>query len=292
MKIALAQTNPIIGDFSGNSEKVLNKIRLAEEMDCDLVIFPELTLCGYPPQDLLERADFLLAHDRVLEEIIQYVGEVAILIGVPEVRTGPGKPLYNSALFIHEGRVRFRARKQLLPNYDVFDEQRYFESGEGELPYIYNGMRLGITICEDIWYEPGRYSINPVENFFPCRGEKEVDLLINISASPYYLGKLGLRYQVFGELCRYHRTPLLYVNQAGGQDSLLFDGHSMVMNSNGELLLSGRGFDEDLLVWDSELASETCVIVPDPDDDKNVLRGLCMGLRDYLGKSGFKSVVL
>ncbi|MDH4317814.1 MAG: NAD+ synthase [Desulfobulbaceae bacterium] len=294
MKIVLAQTNPIIGDFKGNSEKILSRLNSAEDMGCELLIFPELTLCGYPPRDLLERRDFLEAQDRALEEMIPRVGNTAVILGVAETRTGPGKPLYNSAVFISAGKVIHRARKQLLPTYDVFDEQRYFEKGEPSLPVLFKGMRLGITICEDIWYEPSRYVTNPVDFFAAgVGGDIMVDLLINISASPFYYGKMSLRRKVFGELCRQRQLPLVYVNQVGGQDSLLFDGHSMVIAANGEPILVGKGFAEDSLVFDTAALNErSSEVETSRDDTETVLRGLCMGLRDYLGKSGFKKVVL
>ncbi|MCI5140550.1 MAG: NAD+ synthase, partial [Candidatus Electrothrix sp. ATG1] len=160
MKTTLAQINPIVGKFTYNRDRVVERIRQAEQDGCDLIIFPELTLCGYPPQDLLERPAFVQAHDAALEDIVASTGEMGVILGVPEQRQGTGKPLYNSALLLHQGRVVHRVRKQLLPTYDVFDESRYFESGPPALPFSFHGLRLGLTICEDIW--PGPYPCDPV----------------------------------------------------------------------------------------------------------------------------------
>ncbi|MCI5218831.1 MAG: hypothetical protein D3914_06490, partial [Candidatus Electrothrix sp. LOE2] len=251
MKTALAQINPIIGDFTYNRDQIAERIRQAEQAGCDLIIFPELTLCGYPPQDLLERPAFLRTHDKVLEELVRSVGEIGVILGVPEQRQGRGKPLYNSALLIQQGRVIHRVRKQLLPAYDVFDESRYFEPGPPSLPFSFHGLRIGLTVCEDIW--PSRYPVDPVASLM--RGHdvhNGLDLLINISASPYHHGKLAERNRLLTSLCRENNLPLLYVNQVGGQDSLIFDGHSMALNSQGELCAGASGFQEEMIVVDSE----------------------------------------
>lgn len=248
MKIALAQINPIIGNFTSNRDRVAEQIRLAEEAACGLIIFPELTLCGYPPQDLLERPAFLRAHDEVLEELVSSVGDIGVILGVPEQRQGKGKPLYNSALLIHQGKVLHRVRKQLLPTYDVFDESRYFEPGPSSRPFSFQGLRLGLTICEDIW--PSQYPLDPVVSLL--QGHEGLDLLINISASPYHHGKLTERNRLLTTLCREHKLPLLYVNQVGGQDSLVFDGHSLALNRRGACCAAASGFEEELVVVDLE----------------------------------------
>ncbi|MDH3392344.1 MAG: NAD+ synthase, partial [Desulfobulbaceae bacterium] len=233
MKIALVQTNPVIGDFDYNVSLIADGIQAAEQAGCALVIYPELTLCGYPPQDLLERSSFIKAHDRALDRLVHTVGEIGVVLGALEQRQGNGKPLYNSALFIHRGKVIHRARKQLLPTYDVFDESRYFEPGGFSMPFSFHGLCLGLSICEDIWHESMHYPVDPVAGLI--RGDNALDILINISASPYYHGKLGERSRLFTSLCRKNDLPLLYVNQIGGQDSLVFDGHSMAVNHQGEV---------------------------------------------------------
>jgi NAD+ synthase (glutamine-hydrolysing) len=314
MKIALAQINPIIGDFVCNRGRVAEQIRQAEQADCDLIIFPELTLCGYPPQDLLERPAFLRAHDEVLEELIAFtgnIGDIGVIVGVPEQRQGQhqglykgqgqGKPLYNSAIFIHQGRVVHRVRKQLLPTYDVFDESRYFEPGPPSLPFSFQGLRFGLTICEDIW--PSQYPLNPVASLVQSDdGHNGLDLLINISASPYHHGKLAERNLLLTTLCREKNLPLLYVNQVGGQDSLVFDGHSLALNSRGELCAAASGFQEEMVVVEledlensgeqkTEQAGEKEKALPQ-DSVAQVEKALVLGLRDYLHKIGFQQAVI
>jgi len=336
MKIALAQLNPVIGNFAYNRDRVAERIRQAEQADCDLIIFPELTLCGYPPQDLLERPAFLRAHDETLEELVHSVGEIGVIVGVPEQRQehsqanyqGKGKPLYNSAILLQQGRVLHLVRKQLLPTYDVFDESRYFEPGPPSLPFSFHGLRLGLTICEDIW--PGQYPVDPVASL--VQGHDGLDLLINISASPYHHGKLVERNQLLTALCQENSQPLLYVNQVGGQDSLVFDGHSMALNSRGELYAAASGFQEEMVIVDSEelvrdltgnilplmpgvVGANPCVRPCIPgrhrglplqhvsktertektlprDSIAQVDKALILGLRDYLHKTGFQQAVI
>ncbi len=291
MKIALIQTNPVIGDFARNSSMILDWINKARDKGCGLVIFPELSLSGYPPQDLLERSDFLNAHNSCLQQLIGRIRGIGAILGVIEQRPGPGKPLHNSAILVENGKVLSTARKQLLPTYDVFDETRYFQPGESSTTCIFNDIHLGLTICEDIWYEDRQYPVDPVEMLFQ-ENEMPVDCLINISASPYYHGKIGERFTLFSSLCRKYNLPLLYVNQTGGQDSLVFDGHSMVINAQGNTGGTAPGFKEAMLIvdsstWQAENSS------PEPEDSTAlVLDALILGVRDYLHKTGFKSAVI
>ena len=291
MNIALVQTNPVIGDFDHNVRLVTERIQAAVQAGCELVLFPELTLCGYPPQDLLERSSFIKTHDQALDGLINTVGDIGVVLGALEQRQGPGKPLYNSALFIHRGKVVHRARKQLLPTYDVFDESRYFEPGGFSMPFPFHGLYLGLTVCEDIWHESMHYSVDPVAGL--TQDNDALDILINISASPYYHGKLGERNRLFASLCRQNDLPLLYVNQAGGQDSLVFDGHSMAVNQRGEIYAVAAGFSEDMLIVDSAdlLRSDTGIEAPE-DSIAQVQDALVLGLRDYLHKTGFERAVL
>jgi NAD+ synthetase len=291
VKIALVQTNPVIGDFDHNVRLVTDRIQAAVQAGCELVLFPELTLCGYPPQDLLQRSSFIKTHDQILDGLINTVGDIGVVLGALEQRQGPGKPLYNSALFIHRGKVVHRARKQLLPTYDVFDESRYFEPGGFSMPFPFHGLYLGLTVCEDIWHESMHYSVDPVAGL--TQDNDALDILINISASPYYHGKLGERNRLFASLCRQNDLPLLYVNQAGGQDSLVFDGHSMAVNQRGEIYAVAAGFSEDMLIVDSAdlLRSDTGIEAPE-DSIAQVQDALVLGLRDYLHKTGFERAVL
>ncbi|MGR0482101.1 MAG: NAD+ synthase [Candidatus Electronema sp. V4] len=290
MKTALIQTNPTIGAFERNLAVLFDRLRQAEQQGCGLAIFPELALCGYPPQDLLERRDFLQAHDQALDELIAAVGETGVIVGAVERRrSGPGKSLHNSALLIHQGKVVQRVQKQLLPTYDVFDESRYFESGGPALPVSFGGLRLGLTVCEDIWQQ-GQYSQDPVAAL--CRAGSGPSLLINISASPYHHGKLGERRRIFASLCQRHKLPLLYVNQVGGQDSLIFDGHSAAVNAQGEICAAAAGFREDMLIIDTdELRGKPACAAPE-DSIAQVEAALVLGLRDYLHKTGFHKAVI
>jgi NAD+ synthetase len=297
MKIALVQTNPIIGDFAHNSRLIRQRIRQAEQANCQLVIFPELTLCGYPPQDLLERNDFIVAHNSALEELIKGVGDIGVILGVLEQRKEPGKPLYNSAVLINHGKVMHRVNKQLLPTYDVFDERRYFAAGSPSLPFRFQGISLGLSVCEDIWHDSMLYSVDPVASL--TREAEVLDILINISASPYYHGKLSERNHLFSTLCRKNNLPLLYVNQTGGQDSLIFDGHSMAINSLGQVCAKAAGFAEDLLIIDtkdlrkkSAPAAKSGKVAPPEDSIGQVEKGLVLGITDYLHKTGFSKAVI
>ena len=251
--------------------------------------FPELTLCGYPPQDLLERPSFLDAHDRALADLVKGIDGITCIVGVPERRQGPGKPLYNSAMVLEHDRVVHRARKQLLPTYDVFDETRYFEPGTTSTVFPFMGLQCGLTICEDIWWSGENYETDPIGNF--AVGPIVPDCLINISASPYYYGKLEERQRVFANLCRHNNLPLLYTNQVGGQDGLIFDGHSMVVTPQGALHRVAGGFGEEMLVVESEQWHKgNAAGFTDQVDD--VEQALVLGVRDYLHKTGFKQAVL
>lgn len=289
MKIALVQTNPVIGAFDRNLESVIDWIEEAKVAGCGLVIFPELTLCGYPPQDLLERPAFLAAHDAALEKLIDQITGITCIVGVLEQRNGSGKPLYNSAFVIEEGRVIHRARKQLLPTYDVFDETRYFEPGTESTVFPLGEFHFGLSICEDIWWDCQAYQVNPLNNF--VIGAIVPDCLINISASPYYHGKLQERQNVFGQVCRENNYPLLYVNQVGGQDGIVFDGHSLVINTDGQVVTSGKGFDEDMIVVDMDDLTPKDQHVP-VDTVDTVEQALVLGVRDYLHKTGFSKAVV
>ncbi len=289
MKIALVQTNPIIGAFERNLESVLSWIEKAKQEQCDLVIFPELTLCGYPPQDLLERSSFLDAHDLALETLLTRLGSITCIIGAVERRQGLGKSLYNSAFVLQGGKIIFRARKQLLPTYDVFDETRYFEAGQESTIFPFQGLHFGLTICEDIWADSMLYPLNPINDIVV--GAVVPDCLINISASPYYHGKLGERCRLFGQMCKENNFPLLYVNQVGGQDSLVFDGHSLVIDNNGEVCASAGGFVEEMLVVDSDEWAAATGGQP-TDSMGKVLDALTLGVRDYMHKSRFGKAVV
>ena len=299
MKIAMAQINPLIGDFDHNRRKIETRAALARERGCDLVVFPELAVSGYPPQDLLERPAFLRDNEAALRGLVAAIDGIAVLCGsVERHNDAPGKPLHNSAVLFAGGRILFTTRKRLLPTYDVFDESRYFTPGGVSLPCTFQGVRLGITVCEDIWNDPDiftrrLYDIDPVADLAGAG----VDLLINISASPFHLGKESLKHTMFARLCRRHRLPLLYVNQVGGQDSLLFDGHSLAMDRDGLPYARGARFREELVVIDSDdLRREAHQLRPFREEvepeEAIVYEALVMGVRDYVTKCGFSKGVL
>ena len=258
MKIALVQINPVIGDFGGNCRKVLKKARDAAARGCELVIFPELVTSGYPPLDLLERNSFLEDHQQAIDRLVAELPEIDVLFGSFERRSGgSGKSLYNSALVVRNNEIIHRTRKRLLPAYDVFDENRYFEPGMVPAVYQLNGNNIGVTVCEDIWHHTvGEYRVEPVSELFQHAEQSgfPIDILVNISASPYHRGKTEIRRDIFSLLCVQFKTPFLYVNQVGGQDSLLFDGHSLALDETGAVIASAHRFEEDLVVVDMNTA--------------------------------------
>lgn len=290
MKIALIQTNPLIGAFASNAQSLKGWLSKARQAGCDLAVFPELSLCGYPPQDLLERPSFIQAHDQALSDFIQDLEGITCIVGALEQRNEAGKPLYNSAFVVEKGRRLAWARKQLLPTYDVFDETRYFEPGSNATVFSFQDQCFGLTICEDIWWNEHRYAVNPLKDI--VLKTVAPDCLINISASPYHYGKLAERLDVFSRLCRQNSVPLLYVNQVGGQDSLIFDGHSMVIDRNGHLVQVASGFEEDMLIVEIDGWNKAASPPVLTDTIDHVESALVLGVRDYLHKTGFTKAVL
>ena len=297
MKIALVQINPVIGDFAKNCAKILQWAGKAEARGCSLVVFPELVVTGYPPQDLLERPSFLASHDAAVARLLpQLPAGIDVMFGCLERRDGEhGKPLYNCLAVAREGKIVYRARKQLLPSYDVFDETRYFEPGSTADIYEVGGLSFGITVCEDMWSEEVKlYEVDPVADLFHQARTRGVIVsgIINISASPFQRDKEKIRKGIFSRICGNYKVPFLYCNQVGGQDSLLFDGRSLVMDGAGAVVAQARGFGEDMIVvdtdtWKGDLNEEVEVA-----EQAAVYRGLVMGVTDYVQKCGFSSVVL
>lgn len=296
MKIGLVQINPIIGDFKNNCQKIVAWSEKARSRGCELVIFPELAVSGYPPQDLLERHSFVDAHDQAIAAMLDKLPELDVMFGCFENRHGQqGKRLYNSAVVARKGKIVYRARKQLLPSYDVFDETRYFEPGPPSELYQLHGLQFGVTVCEDVWSEEvHEYDTEPVENILTRAAEKKqrVDGLINISASPFQLNKEELRKSIFQKISRRNSLPFLYCNQIGGQDSLLFDGRSHVMDSSGEVVAQALGFQEDIIVVDSTSWQGEMNDTPQLSEHAAVYQSLVMGVTDYIRKCHFSSVVL
>ena len=295
MKIALAQINPTVGDFSGNAKKILDFAARAVDRDANLVMFPELSICGYPPADLLEKPSFVARAEetaRQIAEAAQSLG-VAILCGsISASHVSTGKHVANTALLIADGKIVFRQEKMLLPFYDVFDEQRYFEPAIKQSVFTLAGERLAITICEDAWndkdyWETRRYTIDPVDELM----REGATLILNMSASPYWRGKRRTRESMLAAIARRHKTPVLMVNQVGGNDSLIFDGTSLVLNAQGGLVGQACSFDEDLLVVDTgtlhpEIHSTFAGL------DAGTYHALVVGTRDYVRKCNFSKAVI
>jgi NAD+ synthase (glutamine-hydrolysing) len=290
MRIALAQYNPIIGDLEGNASKTIEYIDKARENECDLVVFPELSLIGYPPRDLLLRKDFITKIQTALERIASATHGIGVLIGSV---TPIEKSLYlhNSAILLEDGDVKGLAHKALLPNYDVFEESRYFKPAEEVKCLEFRGVRMGLTICEDIWNDRDilgqlRYSRNVLAELY----EEKPQLFINMSASPYHYSKHKVRMDMAAHYSSKYGIPFIYVNQVGGNDELVFDGSSMVFDANGRLVLHGRSFEEDLVIFNTDTTNNP--IEPVEEDISWMYRGAILGMRDYFHKTGFKKAVL
>jgi len=294
MKIALAQNNYVVGDLSGNARLILRSAQKARQAGADLVITSELALVGYPPRDLLLHRSFLNRSWEVVNDLARDLPLApAVLLGIPEVNDSlQGRPLYNSAVLLHAGRIQAQFRKCLLPTYDVFDEDRYFEPAVGPQILRWNGMSLGITICEDIWndrsfWKRPRYQTDPVDELALAN----VDAVVNLSASPFTCGKQQLREAMVANMARKHRIPMLYVNQVGGNDDLVFDGRSFAVTARGYLVARGRAFEEDLVVVDLETMSGD-IAPDDQESETEIWKALVLGTRDYVRKCGFSRVLL
>ena len=291
MKIGILQLNFTVGDFRGNSEKLVSAYERAVREGAELCVGSELGLCGYPPRDLLNRRDFVESHERALREVAKRVGKVPLLIGgIEKTNQKTGRPLYNTAFLVEKGKIRAVARKILLPTYDVFDEDRYFEAGDKVGSVRIAGKRVGVTICEDIWNDEDlwperRYRIDPVREL----AKKGMDLLINLSASPWNIGKEKVRYRLLAEVAKREKIPVIQVNQVGGNDELVFDGQSLGVGVKGGLLARGVAFMEDVKVVDIGGKEEKPVWA---GDEEQVFQALVLGTRDYLQKCGFQEVVL
>jgi len=294
MKVGLAQINTTVGDIEGNSKLILEAYQKLCLMGAELVVFPELAVCGYPPRDLVFKTRFVNDVWAAATRFASNTGEVPAALGVLSANeSGTGRPVFNSAAWCVNGTIRATANKSLLPTYDVFDEDRYFESGTEPLVIEHAGLRIGITICEDIWTGPvvqtsKHYDKDPVA-FLTGRG---VDLVLNLSASPWQAGKTGMRTDIVSRVARQTGAPCVYCNAVGGNDELIFDGHSMVATANGEIIAGMNGFEEDLLVVDT--AGEARHFAPrfTLSEEERIHDALVLGLRDYAHKSGFSKAVL
>jgi NAD+ synthetase len=292
MKVALAQINTTVGDFAGNTDRILAAYRRGVEAGAELVVLPELAVCGYPPRDLLLRTEFLQRNQEALEHLASAAGPAGLLAGyVGRSDRRPGREATNAVALLHNGRVLATRTKTLLPTYDVFDEDRYFEPATENLPVEFQGRRLGLTICEDVWndedfWRERRYPRNPVADLAAAGAE----VIFNVSASPWHLGKDATRHAMLARLAAKVQCPLLYCNLVGGNDELIFDGASLAFDGAGRLLAHGAGFAEDFLLVDTATARPVEPV--EPSDEARLHGALLLGLRDYLHKCGFRSAVL
>jgi NAD+ synthase (glutamine-hydrolysing) len=301
MRLALAQLDALVGDLDGNGERLLAACRAAAGQGARLVLTPELSLWGYPPRDLLLRGALLRRQEQVLHRLVTALPEgVTVLVGVAEPIDGGGHPsLYNAVALVEQQGWHIVCRKRLLPSYDVFDERRYFRAGEAasvlELTVEGRLWRLGLTICEDLWVEEDLQGhrlagADPVAELLPHR----VDLLLNLSASPFGQGKAALRRRLAARAAARLSAPVLYVNQVGGNDELVFDGGSFVVNAAGSVVCQLACAREDLGIWDAVAPSALGAgpAAPEPANDEELLRVLCLGVRDYARKCGFRQALL
>jgi NAD+ synthase (glutamine-hydrolysing) len=292
MKIFIAQINPTVGALRQNMELILDAYRRGVDAGADVVATTELAVTGYPPKDLLERPQFVSEALRVRDELVSATGSAALIFGcVARNEAHCGKPLFNVAVVARDGQVLLEQRKTLLPTYDVFDELRHFEPAPSVSVVELAGTRVGVSICEDFWYRQqfqGRdvYCNNPVRDLAAAGCE----VLINISASPYDAGKREARYELFRDIARTHAVPLVYVNQVGGNDELLFDGSSIVLNARGETVFCGKMYEPDYAMV--PLDGPPCEAVEVMRDEEEIARALILGTRDYLRKCGFTEAVL
>ena len=294
MRIALLQTNPTAGDLNGNAALIVRAAKEAQRQGADLAVTPELGLMGYLPRDLLMSKGFVRRADELLHKVAEELKDAPpVLVGVATLNpSAMGRPLFNSAVLLRNGTVGPAFHKTLLPTYDVFDEDRYFEPATGPQILDLDGRKLGISICEDVWndrdfWQRRRYHEDPCE----LLANAGASAIVNLSASPFTVRKQALREKMLGHTAQRHKLPLLYVNQVGGNDDLIFDGRSCAFDANGKMFARGNAFDEDVLVVDIDTHSGRIA-----DDDKTeeceVWRALVLGVRDYARKTRFTKVLL
>ena len=293
MKVALGQVDTTVGDVAGNLEMLRAYYRRACDQGAELVVFPELALSGYPPWDLLEQRDFVAANREALESLAKVAVRAGIVVGFIDVNeSAHGKSLYNAAALLSDGRVSAVRHKTLLPTYDVFDEARYFEPAKENTPVPFRGRKLGITICEDAWNEaafwPRRlYAVDPIERLVGAGA----DLLVNVSSSPFNRGKVATRLSMLQSHVRRRRLPLAYCNLVGGNDELIFDGNSLMLDAKGGIVAQGPAFAEGLLIADPD-AGAAALDWKEPEDIEEVCLALTLGIRDYTRKTGFTNVLV
>jgi NAD+ synthase (glutamine-hydrolysing) len=293
VKIALGQINPTVGDFSGNARKMVEFARRAQTEGAGLILFPELSVCGYPPRDLVERPSFVAKNRETVDRIAAETAGIAVICGlVTPAHADTGKSVMNSAALLCDGKLAFLQSKMLLPTYDVFDEMRNFAPARSQELFDFCGNRMALTICEDVWndkdfWNKRLYMVDPIEALLRAGG----NFILNISASPFWLGKRELRRDMLATIARTDKIPVVMVNQVGGNDSLLFDGSSLVFDRAGKVIAQGKSFEEDLVYFDSvSLQGELHAQIE--GEEASAFQALVLGTRDYVRKCGFKQVVI
>jgi NAD+ synthase/NAD+ synthase (glutamine-hydrolysing) len=293
VKIALGQINPTVGDFSGNAAKIIQFALEARSAGAGLILFPELAVCGYPPRDLVERPSFVARNHATVERIAAETQGIAVICGmVTPAAAESGKAVMNSAAFLRDGRIEFVQSKMLLPTYDVFDEMRNFAPAKSQQLFNFCGNRMALTICEDAWndkhfWHPRLYGVDPVEELVRNGG----NFVLNISASPFWLGKRELRRDMLASIARNQKVPVAMVNQVGGNDSLVFDGSSLVIAPDGQVIAQGKSFEEDLIYFDSQaLTGEMHEQIV--GEEASAYGALVLGTKDYVRKCGFQRAIV
>jgi len=298
VKIALGQINPTVGDVCGNATKILEYVDRARQRDAELIIFPELAICGYPPRDLVEKPSFVAQNREAAEQIAQKIASdgghsIDVICGlVTPAHAETGKSVMNSAALLSDGKISFLQSKMLLPTYDVFDELRYFAPARKQELISLNGSRVALTICEDAWndkhfWHKRLYSVDPIEELVRAGG----NLVLNISASPFHVGKVEMRRKMLQHIATDFRCPVVMVNQVGGNDSLIFDGSSVAIAPDGRVVAQAKSFEEDLVIFDS--AALTGDMHPATEEhEAGGYAALVLGTRDYVRKCGFRKAII
>jgi NAD+ synthase (glutamine-hydrolysing) len=293
VKIALGQINPTVGDFSGNAAKMIQFALQARSAGAGLILFPELAVCGYPPRDLVERPSFVARCRTTVEEIAAETQGIAVICGlVTPAEADSGKKVMNSAALLRDGRIEFIQSKMLLPTYDVFDEMRNFAPAKSQQLFSFCGNQMALTICEDAWndkrfWNRRLYGVDPVEELVRAGG----NFVLNISASPFWLGKRELRHDMLAAIAKNQKVPVAMVNQVGGNDSLVFDGSSLVIAPDGQVIAQGKSFEEDLVYFDSQkLTGDMHPQIG--GEEASAYEALVLGTRDYVHKCGFQQAII
>jgi NAD+ synthase (glutamine-hydrolysing) len=293
VKIALGQINPTVGDFAGNAAKIIAYSARAREAGAGMILFPELSICGYPPRDLVERASFVTHNREAAERIAAETQGIAVICGlVTPAEADMGKSVMNSAALLVDGEIKFVQSKMLLPTYDVFDELRNFAPARRQELFPFCGKQMALTICEDAWNDkhfwPRQlYSVDPVESLVHAGG----NFVLNISASPFWAGKRELRQDMLSTIAKTDCVPVAFVNQVGGNDSLVFDGSSLVFDRNGNVVARGKSFEEDLIFFEADsLTGEVHDQIA--GEEASIYAALVLGTRDYIAKCGFQKAII